>query len=473
MDTPSSSETRDSYGSSSPGDKDLVRGVLTPPLTPTSTNPPSVVVDRWSSTKSPTVFPSERGLMDTTTSLTRGGPVRSSASDRLHFLPLLHSVLSSKLGNLNTNKEVPTVGSNTHNVVQSYRALPFGHWAALTAAAAAAAAARGGPAAPSIGDVALNRLLLSPVGRLARPKKRYICKYCHREFTKSYNLLIHERTHTDERPFPCDVCGKAFRRQDHLRDHKYIHSKEKPFKCEVCGKGFCQARTLAVHKAQHGGTLGNSPHRRFFLDTDKTVKSPPPPLHCHPLLLRYSAPYRIPPFLYQPKTTITTTTTATTAASTTATRTTWSSSNTTSSSPFPVATAHPQTPYTSLLLHAPQKTEAVTRDVTYMLAGDTAMEEEEEEDGEEEEKEEEALDLTLNKNGAAFKEPLDALKDVIDTSARNGDTTRPGHPSSPPETSCPKEDPKEDHPGKQSPQEEPETRRRLSQGESQNTNPYL
>ena len=82
----------------------------------------------------------------------------------------------------------------------------------------------------------------------------FSCDQCSYSTRWKGTLVVHQRTHSGDRPYKCTECDAAFKTTSQLVLHTRIHTGEKPYKCKQCDAAFTQCAQLVVHTRIHTGT---------------------------------------------------------------------------------------------------------------------------------------------------------------------------------------------------------------------------
>ena len=77
------------------------------------------------------------------------------------------------------------------------------------------------------------------------------CASCPKRFRTRRQLFVHQRVHSDQRPYSCDICQQSFKAKSSLKLHADLHSNIKAYECETCGKRFNCKGVLVQHEIVH------------------------------------------------------------------------------------------------------------------------------------------------------------------------------------------------------------------------------
>nr|CAD7437431.1 unnamed protein product [Timema bartmani] len=125
---------------------------------------------------------------------------------------------------------------------------------------------------------------------LCTGEKAVVCDQCGKKFGYRWLLILHQRTHSQERPHQCPVCSRAFCKKQDMKRHHLTHTCKfclwvvtiKSFECTTCNMLFRRKDNLERHlKNTH---LDQTKTRSSKLEPhhikDKPPNLPRPPPRC-------------------------------------------------------------------------------------------------------------------------------------------------------------------------------------------------
>nr|XP_006815390.1 PREDICTED: zinc finger protein 845-like [Saccoglossus kowalevskii] len=111
------------------------------------------------------------------------------------------------------------------------------------------------------GEIFATRILRNEHHINDHKTTKYRCELCGKEFSRRTCHIAHVKKHKYQKAYTCPVCNKVFLRKDTFQEHCLIHTKRKPVLCHVCGGFFKSEKTLKLHQRQHRDPTKVSKHQ--------------------------------------------------------------------------------------------------------------------------------------------------------------------------------------------------------------------